>query len=887
MNKKNKHTITFYKHHFDIFIDIMFVLIAICLFFVICIALKYFMKLVPNLQDVLGDIISSTVTVLIFIIGLFTKVRNKILHLINIAKHKIYSFLNTHKIYLLSKTVTQFNIHSYPKTQGQAIAINKALNILRSNRQGIISIESTPGKGKTTTALMLMDVIGNDIDLLDTFVRVNKRFFYFDVANDSADLFNFFNKQGNLKNSVVVVDNLHKLSLSKLDELLATINNNISYFEETEQCFLIILMYQNHKYTRKISEYIESFNINRNSNEYITLQENFLDLQSQYNELSDYRKNYIQKINSLDNEILKKHLSKIIKTKSAFCNLLLCWIFDKKDINLFNKKESDILQMLSEIILISSYYGYVTKDSLYALWKIYSNNKIKAVYLIKELEKCQFLIEFPFTKNAFLLNESLSYEYKKIFIHIPKFLTLYQSNAVALFNSQDSNPIKWLYLISTDAAFYKDLNKRSLERLFNECLSILNVNYILDILEKELQLYPDKSVDFAREIGMLYIRNGEWKKAREQLLPYIKKPSTNIDECELYLQVIEADHGIDDAENLKTLELIKNNISDEYIIFKADYWTAHIKMEQGNFSLKPWSSLNLRWQKLEGSGYKDDVINYRILSDYARVYFLSGISKYSEIKNIFEMIAKEKNQNKKKEAEYYLITRAHYLHYEIIYELGIWGWRTDSSDENMYIKSLIEMQNPLDEFIKVALKAYNIAINKYQELGDKKLHTAKVRYEDLKLCYSNCNYVNIIDEFQNFLLYAKSNNALVFEGYAETLLGKAFILYADDEMLNGRFDKADSLFQQASSELNKALYNYNNYGNIYGCLRAEFLLLLLSLIQEKSSEDVLDSISDLEEKYDIAHKYMREFKLLEHLKNNVSKIRICRTILRFYPIILQ
>lgn len=892
MKNKNKHIIKFYKYKLDILIELFFWLLIMATLYFSYNIIRFLICRIPNVQDIIGNIISASVSLLIFIAGLFTKLRNKIVHMIKKTKHKLYKFLCQHNIYLFSKGIVNFNVNSYIKTQGQTLAINKALKILQEESQGIISIESIPGKGKTTTALLLMDLIGSDAKLLDIFIRLNNNVIYFDIANNITDFFNYMQKQEQIKNSVIVIDNLHKLSLEKLDKSLDIINNLVSYFKETHRCFLLILMYQNHKYNRKISKYIQDFNSSNNINEYIILDDNNAHFIEDYSTVRKYHSQYPY-ANKLKDGLFEDHVKRILQHNfnSYFCNFLYKLVICDENINIISDKDRDLLQMLSEILLISSYFGYVNKKTLIFLWKHYSNNYLKGIYLIKMMERSKFLISFPFAHNAFLFNEILSLEYKKHLIKLPKFVRLYQKNAIIMYQYQQASPNRWLYLISADVKFYKNINTKKEEALFNNSLLHLNINYILEILENELSLFPQKMHYFNKKIGLLYIRNGEWKKARSILLPYIDKVSDFNEAHELFLKIIEADHGIDDTENLKTLELIKKHSTDDYIIYKANYWKTHIHMEQGVFNLYNWEILYQEWLLLEKQGYKDDVIHYRILSDYARVYFLTGISDYKRIAFVFKKLDEEKNKSPKLWAEYSLITRAHYLHYEIIYKLGIWGWLEDSYDDNTYITSLLDSERPLEECVTEGINSYNIAINKYGELGDKKIHTATARLNDLKLCYTNCNYINIINHFKQFRQYAQNNNILVFEGYCETLCGKAFILYGDNELLKGNIHKATTLFNQAEKELDNACIHYNNYGNNYGCLRGKLLLLLLSVVQNppkiNSTKKIINKIDLLVDQYNTKDKYIREHQVLQYFKQNINQVNTARTILRFYPIILQ
>lgn len=110
------------------------------------------------------------------------------------------------------------------------------------------------------------------------------------------------------------------------------------------------------------------------------------------------------------------------------------------------------------------------------------------------------------------------------------------------------------------------------------------MQYILDLVETEISIIPEKKKIFRQELGIIYIYNGEWTKAKQILYPYMKSHDINKDIWHIQLKIIEAEHGCNDEKYLEMLTCMETECTDPVILFQVRYWCEHIRMEHGDFS---------------------------------------------------------------------------------------------------------------------------------------------------------------------------------------------------------------------------------------------------------------------------------------------------------------
>lgn len=130
-----------------------------------------------QVEQSMSELVSLGVSILCFVLPLLPQMKKIYSRFINLARQKIYKI-----------TRRRVLPHDMKTTADQATAINKALNLLQNRSSHLIAIESTPGKGKTMTAILLIDNIGNDEKLIDLFIQLQKHICYIDAGYEKKNL---------------------------------------------------------------------------------------------------------------------------------------------------------------------------------------------------------------------------------------------------------------------------------------------------------------------------------------------------------------------------------------------------------------------------------------------------------------------------------------------------------------------------------------------------------------------------------------------------------------------------------------------------------------------------------------------------------------------------
>ena len=236
------------------------------------------------------------------------------------------------------------------------------------------------------------------------------------------------------------------------------------------------------------------------------------------------------------------------------------------------------------------------------------------------------------------------------------------------------------------------------------------------------------------------------------------------------------------------------------------------------------------------------------------------------------------------------MTQAHYVHYDIIYQLGIWGYYKHSKVDPKFIGL------SLNQIIALALNAYDDCLRTYKATGDKKWRTVQVRRDELSLCASHCNYADVINRLDIFFEYAERNDIGVFKGFCDTLRGKTFAIYAISVLAQADYVRYDQFITSSIEYLNSAKSVYNQYGNVYGAIRAEFLQVVVSML-EKRRDPLMKKKKEFEKHFSKElqrllevfknNGWRREQDVCEYLLSNLTKYNTLSLLLKYYPIILQ
>lgn len=360
----------------------------------------------------------------------------------------------------------------------------------------------------------------------------------------------------------------------------------------------------------------------------------------------------------------------------------------------------------------------------------------------------------------------------------------------------------------------------------------------------------------------------------------------------LQLKIIEADHGRDDRENLLMLNNIINNSTVSFTKFLARFWKHHICMEQGHFSIE--ELLNLRTMidehhEWETHTFYDNTL-CKLNSDSARTYFLNGHIDYEIFQGIMTLIEPPYIHciNSELSTQKLLLTHAHYVHYDLIYQLGIWGYYQQAK-VNLQFQGLA-----LGQILEHALNAYDECIRIYKTGGDKKWRTVQVRRDELALCGDECNFVEIISHLDSFYTYSVSNDIGVFTGFCNTVRGKTFALYAVSVMAQGDIVRYNQYIATSLEYLESAISIYTQYGNIYGVMRAKFLHILVSMLDQRSNSNSKKTFEQHFSKEIIKlmkicedEGWQREQDVGKYLLKHIKQYNIIVLLLKYYPLILQ
>lgn len=893
MKKKS----VFFKRGFNILINVFFTTILLLVCFVFYKLILIIVCKIPNLNNYIGNLISVSVTIILAIISYFTKIKNYFKLLLYKSKQKVYILLSIRYDFIISKIIENYNINKLFGTTEQIEIINSAINILKNNKQNIILISSNPGKGKTTTLMLMLDVIAHDKELYKLFIELQNNIVYFDSAKDYEQLIYFLNRPENQTNKIVIIDNIQKYTIVTLNEIIKRLKIMVSFAQQETKKVLFILLYQETE--RNETTYIQI------KNSLFHEDQNIFTLNQNFNDYSHKRKGnlkneiFSENIDDIRNPFLKYHFERIFyKCEDiSFIKFINQLFFSKQNSNTnYTLKEKKEIYVLASIIFICYYYGYITKNVIAVIWKKEYKFLFELRLILNYYVHNQILTPFPFIHNAYIFNEQLAREYKKILVENTYFLTIIYSIAEYMFSNCDVLEMKWLYFVSCSPEFCIQYAQEERIHLFERALNSFHLQYILDIVENETFIIPKKADIFRQELGIIYIYNGEWKKAKKILYPYIHEHNINKDIWQIQLKIIEAEHGCNDENNLEMLDCMENECTDSITLFQIKYWREHILMEHGKFSLNVWKDLitKLKNSKKLSPLRNDEHFSIRIVSDYERTYFLKGNICYSDYKFIFDQYLVFNSPNTDSIEQ--LLSRAYYIQYDILFQLGIWGYieHSDIAPNIFNDFKEIENENIIENLIVQAVKLYDICINKYQSAGKKKYRTLQVRRAELTLCIDSNQYISVLNKYNEFESYAKQNNIMVFEGYSNTQKGKAFALYAISKFSKGEFEKSKEFLDKSLIYLKKAKEVYEDYGNNYGAFRVAFLIILVNMIQERDNVDSIrfkdkfrQKIFNLQSIYNSTHNYPRENSIIQYMQENLCKISLPINIIRYYPIILQ
>ncbi len=898
---------TYIRKIFNILIDTLFITTLIAIGFGIYKIIYCILQNIPNINAIYGTLISVSVTIILAFISYITKMKKYLPILLHKIKQRIYQFLSWAYNPFSVLTITNFNENNLSETEEQGKFVSSAIRILKNNIQNMILVSGYAGRGKTTSIMLLLSAIAHDNELYWVFSELQSRIAYFDSVNDKDALLDYLGHTAKQKCRLIIIDNIQKYTISSINEVFGRINNLTFYNQNDNKKVLIVLLYQETDRNEALLKYVKSkfFKEENNIfkiNQYVNLETKTIQKHcfSQAEELMTH-------INKIEDSFFRQHLKNIFYNRKddsiiVFLNDLV--FTQPSQIPL--KKERTVFVLMAAIF-IGFYNGYITKKELHFLWR--ENYSFFSLphenLLIRYYVRNRVLTPFPFVHSAYIFNEQIAREYRKRLIHNNYYQEKSNLMAKSMFiHCEESLPQKWLLFLLCSSNYCRNFSQRKRVRYFENTLSAYHLQYVLDLIETEIAILPEKKKIFRQELGIIYIYNGEWTKAKQILYPYVQNNNINKDIWHIQLKIIEAEHGGSDEKYLEMLACMEAECTDPIILFQVRYWREHIRMEHGNFSLDTWEELvreitsDDRLKRLR----EDKHFSTRIVSDYERTYFLKGNIEYPKYKNIVSEYRRLCNKNGQNvEPVECALSRAYYIQYDVLYQLGIWGYTKYSEiDPDIILNpEPIDNYNTKNILLQEALDKYDFCIHKYQSEGKKKYRTLEVRRAELTLCIDSNYYMEALNQYEKFEHYVNQNNITVFEGYCSTQKGKAFALYADYMLRRNDPGRFEEYLNKAADCLLQAQRIYAKWGNTYGVFRAELLTILIQMIQNRDQAKLVyinpdtyrntysNLLSKLTEKYNSDYQFVRERDIIDYLQHNISRMELPLRILRFYPIILQ
>lgn len=785
---------------------------------------------------------------------------------INIAykvlEYKLYTFLNNKNInyWLKIKLINIFNrnhLLSYDSQSKVITAFIESIKNLENIQNKLFYVIGENNSGKTSMISLLCERVVSDKKY---FNLLNGKIIYICKSYNDKQIQEFINSYmyGRFANCYIFIDDIGQFSLISQRALWKNIISPIIKNEIYHSKMIIIITdfsnsYVRNKLSNKIYKKYDEFEI---INEPLDV----LELEKKNNTI-------IKKYNITDKEILI-WIDNIVESKGIS-------IIDI----LFSKNNTSKIKRLFMCFIVASRYSKIVNIKLVKEMFIgLGYTSLQFDYLLVRLLQNSIFVIFPFLKNYVYINDSVTQFFLHLYRKSDCYIDVLKQFEIKC-NFEDNDEEKWL-LNCEKSLLYNIHNSKSNEQLFAKAFNIGNFAFLLEELKKLTLVYNYSHEKFYKELGYLHEKVGKRNEAIYYLNKYL---DTIVDINEIYqtqLLLFEIEHHY----NQDTTQIVKISKSDNsFLSLQAEYWIEHIKIEKGEFNYDYLMKTIDKYLKIKEHENK---LNYfhilrRMYSDLARSYYLRGeINKKHFIKFRDSMKNSSLRYNHVEFDEFYsLLTKAHYLHYDLIFQLGFYGFYKHDCDDEYGI-------NPdLDTITQIALDEYSYCENNFKNYGDKAWLTISIRKNELALS-RELQYIKIIEELEELKTKFQNSNNNLHLAFIDCVLCKAYFL---SYYMNYSTFGDEKNMKTCRNLLSEALTFYNDFGNTYGIYRINFISAVIDFY-----ENIQVNANEAVQKFKNAmgklknDEYHRELEMIESILNSdkVSTDFIAK-FFRFYPIILQ
>lgn len=895
-----KRNVRYFKKHLDWFISHLFVITGVVSAAILLCHKHSIMKLVSMLlqstSQITNGFLSDLLILLIsFMITWFSSKVKVFRKSIPLLKSHIYTFLlNSYskahggiRSFLIPKVIKLFySYHRLILSDQQGIT-DGILNTLSKRTafqcENVFWIIGKGFSGKTGCILNLLSDMITKSQYYSLFSKLDGYIEYFDLARDDSSIESIFQeyKRGQYDKSLLILDNIHKITQDKGIRIVNDMVRDIRAFA------LIIIMRPLEDFIiqkETVALFSRTISDVGYAPYYLKQIQYEYDVKKQFEEFMErYQLHHFN-----NNGVILFHFIKLcIKSKQAPGTVRIVTDF-------LNGKHDGLFGLLIEYIVTASLFTGSFHISLIknGLEKKYSARKIKRTF--QALTQIGFLNSYPNeTGKYYLFNEELA---KFYFAHTySKYREDYQQIVQNL--SEHYGKAERIYLAYLYSFFSSECTSN--QRLFEEVAINANYKILLREIKYLIKLEPGLHDKYHKELGILYDRCGELYQALQEYKQYYEQ-SIDSEKPDAFFKIVQMEHSyywkhIDEAVHYMS-------DSNDYNRLLAKYWTVHMNMHCGKFQ---FSDMTLLINELEKSAnqlisfhpYDSLHLIRRAFFDFFRLYYIQNISDYQKIiaLNCDKLQSLLKRNLEEYPAYYNKFVYGHYLLYDVLFRLGIWGEYISEDEYSAIFKksSFIKYQDTknIKTVIKLASGFYQAAYDFLYKIGDKTYYFVNCRYMELLAAAGEYNKPK--DFYLEFFRFAQNEKVIYYQACAEIYLFKVeFIHLFAPEIISSSLFYGDQV-KEAEAHLERAVKYYkqadSNPQNKYAEIMVDLYDTLFQFyINRKNSKFLKTRLYKIKKSCTVLN-YYRELRIITFIESKEYKLSPSdlKAIISYYPIVAQ
>lgn len=533
----------------------------------------------------------------------------------------------------------------------------------------------------------------------------------------------------------------------------------------------------------------------------------------------------------------------------------------------FNSTERKVFFSLYFLTYFSE-FAYI-----YDVINIIKINKISLHRALNKIKELAIYIPFPFnTKYYYCSNRNYIKKIDNLLYDFSEYQTVLE---MFVKSSSTNAECRWLCFIRSNDDIISNMPKDKKRALFHKALYNGKYFELYNELSNCIKNEHKKEKLLLYEKGFLSFYIGNHKNATAIFSELVNTFDSTNEKKEMMLHIIESSHGNPDSNNMNLIckFIGEMQAQNDFYSVCATYWKKHIDTEKGIFKPTAFSNLrkNIRsFPYCNNSLYRSIV--HRCFLDEIRCCHILGNHPSNQFLSEYISFLKSCSQARN---DYYLnlYIEANTMHYVEIIDTML--------SDNYSSEDLFDLTKTAEVFYNKALSST------YSD--EKSKRATKIKLLDLCMIYNDFDYEDTVNQINLFNIHSQINDVQVHEAFCETILIKAKILNPSNLSDEYRLIYSNNLFKEIHNHFEKGYMIYQKYGNYYGMLRLDFLMLLFDLLKSGfSGENCVERLIKFKEE---CYKYPKELRIVEYIldryKNNLCSTMLILSIIRAYPIILQ